>query len=106
MNVRETAAVLAKIKLGDNREVTELVVAEWHDTIGHLSYPEAVAAVKLHRQESTDYLMPAHVIRNARRLEERYLPPRKAITAAECGHVFKGGWCVHCPTPDPRTEAA
>jgi hypothetical protein len=102
MNKIETAGVLTKIQLGDNREITELVIDEWHDTIGHLAYADAIAAVKLHRQESTDYLQPAHVIRNARRLTERALPPRREITAAECAHVFKGGWCVRCPTQDPR----
>lgn len=101
MNIRETAAVLAKVKLGDNREVTQLVVAEWHDTIGHLDYLSAIAAVRMHRQESSEYLMPVHVIRNVRRVEDRALPPRREITAAECHHVFKGGWCVHCPTKEP-----
>jgi hypothetical protein len=102
MNMQEAAALLTKIQIGDNREITELVIREWHDTIGHLNYAESIAAVKLHRQESTEYLMPAHVIRNVRRLEERTLPPRFEITAGECAHVFKGGWCVHCPTEDPE----
>ena len=101
MNKQECAKVLAKIQLGDNRQADKLTLEEWFDTIGHLPFGPAIEAVRLHRQESTDYLMPAHVIRNVRRLEERTLPPRVEITAAECVHVFKGGWCIACPTEDP-----
>lgn len=66
---QETARVLAKIQLGDNRQVDHLVLDEWHDTIGHLDFDDAIAAVKLHRQSSTDWLMPAHVISGARRVK-------------------------------------
>lgn len=100
MTLDEMKKVLAKIQLGDNRQVDRASLAEWFDTVGHLDFAEAIGAVKLHRQESTEYLMPAHVIRNARRVQERTLPPRHEITAADCSHVFKGGWCVHCPTPE------
>ncbi|MGN6200003.1 hypothetical protein [Humibacter sp.] len=71
MNIKETAAVLAKIKLGDNREVTTLVIQEWHDAIGDLAYADAVEAVRMHRRDSTDYLMPAHVWANARLVASR-----------------------------------
>jgi len=100
MNRSECAKVLAKIQLGDNRQVDTLTLEEWFDTIGHLRFEDAIGAVRLHRQESTDYLMPAHVIRGARRVRDTVLPPRAEITAAECAHVFKGGWCVHCPTKE------
>lgn len=61
MNISETAAVLAKIRLIDNREVNELVIREWHDAIGHLAYADAIEAVREHRRTSTDYLQPAHL---------------------------------------------
>lgn len=72
MRFDETAAVLAKIKLGDNRQVDNagLVLNEWHDAIGDLDYLDAIAAVVLHRRESTDYLMPAHIRIGARRAKE------------------------------------
>lgn len=70
MTLEECAQVLTKIQLGDNRQADRLVLAEWFDTIGHLDFGDAVGAVKLHRQESTDYLMPAHVIAGARRLAD------------------------------------
>jgi hypothetical protein len=101
VNKQQCATVLAKIQLGDNRQADKLTLDEWFDTIGHLAFDDAIAGVRMHRQESTDYLMPAHVIRNAHRASESRLPPRREITAAECSHVFKGGYCVHCPTEDP-----
>ena len=71
MNIDECKAVVAKIQLGDNRQVDRLVILEWFDTIGHLIADDAMKAVTLHRQESTDYLQPAHVIRLAYRVKER-----------------------------------
>ena len=67
MNRNEVVKVLAKIQLGDNRAVDALVVDEWEDTIGHLRFDDAIQAVRFHRQESTAWLMPAHVIAGARR---------------------------------------
>lgn len=72
MNISETAAVLAKVKIGDNREVDSrgLVLTEWHDNIGDLVFEDAIAGVTMHRKESTDYLTFAHVRMNARRAKE------------------------------------
>lgn len=76
MTPEETARVVAKIQLGDNRVVDALTIREWHDTIGDLDFSEAVHAVTMHRQESTAYLMPAHIFANVRRIREsRPLPP-------------------------------
>jgi hypothetical protein len=84
MNISETAAVLAKIKLGDNREVDNqgLVLREWHETIGDLDYQDCIAAVTMHRQESTDYLQASHIRVNARRVRDaREREARKALPA-------------------------
>lgn len=61
MNITETSAVLAKIKLGDNRAVDSQIINEWHQTIGHNSYGDALNAVIEHRRDSTEYLQPAHI---------------------------------------------
>lgn len=79
MNRQELAAVVAKVKLGDNREVNDLVLREWFDTIGHLRADDAMQAVTMHRQESTDYLMPAHIIRNVRRVIDARVDAQKAL---------------------------
>lgn len=63
--------MLAKIQLGDSRTVDVLVLNEWVDSIGFLPFQDTIAAVTLHRRESTDYLLPAHLIRNVKRIQER-----------------------------------
>jgi hypothetical protein len=62
MTVEQVLKVLAKIALIDSRQVDELIALEWFDIIGDLEFEDAIAAVKRHRQTSTEYLMPAHVM--------------------------------------------
>lgn len=73
MNIQETAAVLAKIKIGDNREIDSkgIVLREWHQEIGHLPYQDALEAVVMHRQESTEYLQAGHIVANVARILRR-----------------------------------
>jgi hypothetical protein len=73
VNIQETAAVLAKIKIGDNREVDSkgVVLKEWHQEIGHLPYQDALEAVVMHRQESTEYLQAGHIVANVGRIRRR-----------------------------------
>lgn len=68
MSPDELKQVVAKIQLGDSRQVDPLVLREWFDTIGHLECGDALRAVTMHRQESPDYLQPFHIISNARRI--------------------------------------
>ena len=63
MNAFEMKRLLAKISLGDNRQVDQLVIDDWMETLGHLDYQPAYQAVVQHRRESTEYLMPAHITR-------------------------------------------
>ena len=69
MTTEEMARLLAKIQLGDNRQVTALVLQDWMETLGHLRYEDAYRAVVEHRRESTDYLMPAHITQRVRRYQ-------------------------------------
>lgn len=69
MNIEQTAKVLTKIQLIDNRQVGQLTILEWHDIIGDLEYEDAIAAVRIHRNESTEYLTPAHIRMNISRVE-------------------------------------
>lgn len=71
MNLRETAQLLAKVQLVDNRQVDELTVREWHDLLGHIELAHALEAVRMHRRSSSDYLLPAHVARGAALVRER-----------------------------------
>ena len=100
MDEREAFQLLTLASARDGRTVSQAVARVWADDLSRVSLEDAVVAARLHYQESTDWLLPAHVVRNVKRSHETRLPPRAEITAAECAHVFKGGWCVHCPTKE------
>lgn len=100
MNAFEMKRLLAKISLGDNRQVDQLVIDDWMETIGHLDYRSAYEAVVQHRRESTEYLQPGHITRIVNQHA-----PRQAITMSpEAPSSCPGGthrWladgtCVHC----------
>lgn len=99
MNAFEMKRLLAKISLGDNRQVDQLVVDDWLETIGHLDYPVAYKAVVEHRRDSTEYLMPGHITRLVRQHQ-----PQRAVTmspeVSDCGrHRWMGdGTCLYCET--------
>lgn len=99
MNSFEMKRLLAKISLGDNRQVDQLVIDDWFETIGHLSYQDAYQAVVQHRRDSTEYLMPGHITR----LVHQHTPSR-AVTMSpsvtDCGRHrwFDDGTCLHCET--------
>lgn len=73
MNIQETAAVLTKIKIGDNREIDPkgFVLREWHEAIGDLDFADAIEGVAMHRRESTDYLQASHVRANVQLIQTR-----------------------------------
>lgn len=110
MNIQEVATVLAKIKIGDNREVDRAVVSEWNDSIGDLDFVDAITAVTMHRRESLTYLMPAHIRANVRRIREE----RARQSAGELHILCKtgshkldvNGWCLLCHERISGLEAA
>lgn len=63
--------LLVRIQADDNRDVGQVTVASWQQIIGHLDFGDAVEAVVMHRRESADWLMPAHVVRNVARVRAR-----------------------------------
>ena len=81
MSIDELKKVLAKIQLGDNRQVDSLTLREWFDTIGHLDFQDTITAITMFRRESTDYLMPAHLVANVKRIRE----DRAASSQVELG---------------------
>jgi hypothetical protein len=66
MEIRETAQLLAKAALVDNRQVAPETVLAWHEAIGGISYDVALEALTRHRRTSSDYLMPAHILNHAK----------------------------------------
>lgn len=98
MNSFEMKRLLAKISLGDHRQVDQLVIDDWLETIGHLTYQDAYTAVVAHRRESTEYLMPGHITRLV-----RATAPTRAVTMSpevtDCGnHRWIGTTCNFCET--------
>ena len=81
MTLDELKKVMAKIQIGDSRQVDRAVLLEWNDSIGDLVFEDAIEAVRLHRRESDKYLMPSHIragaarARDAREREERKRRP-------------------------------
>ena len=72
MNSEQVATVLARVQVGDNREVDALVLADWEDTIGDLPFDAAIEAVRMHRKDSTAYLTAAHVRANVKLIQSRW----------------------------------
>lgn len=68
MTAEEVAKVLARVQLGDNRQVDRAVFQAWFREIGDLDYRDAIEAVEMHRRETPDWLMAAHVRSNVRRV--------------------------------------
>lgn len=104
MTLEEVGKVLAKIQLGDNREVTPGVIAEWDDSIGDLKFADAIQAVREHRRNSTDYLQPAHIRRLVAQ-RRALLPPADDSVPAHTHRWLPNGTCIY-PGCIERPEVA
>lgn len=92
MQESETAKILAKAALIDNRHIDRETVKAWHEIIGGIDFDVALAALTIHRRTSTEYLMPAHIIANLRRARDE-----RAIEANRLR-------ALDPPRPQPRTK--
>ena len=123
MTIAQTAALVAKVALGDNRHVDELVIAYWHDTIGDLDFDDALAALKRFRRERPGvYLEPGHLLEYAgadvrpdpwRDITDEILADSKARALAAAGvteveyseHENDVAWLrAHFPQPQDQIE--
>jgi hypothetical protein len=68
LDLRETAQLLAVASSIDNRIVDEMTVGAWHESIGFLPYADCREALAMHRRESSEYLQPAHISVNVKRV--------------------------------------
>jgi hypothetical protein len=83
MTIDELKQVVAKIQLGDSRQVDRLVLEYWWELIGDLHFADSLQAVNFHRLEQPGvWLEPGHVKAGARRARDireradrRALPP-------------------------------
>lgn len=63
MKLSETGELLALISAYDNRNFNKETTAAWYDLLGKYTLAEARHAAKKHYNESTEWLMPAHIVR-------------------------------------------
>jgi hypothetical protein len=70
MDLRESFQLLTLASARDGRTVDQAVAAVWAKDLERVDIDVAVEAATLHYRESSDWLMPVHVIRNARRVLE------------------------------------
>jgi hypothetical protein len=84
MDAVHTAKLLTLASAVDNRIVDELTIGSWQDAIGHLEYDLCRSALARHRAESTEYLLPAHIAANVKRIiAERADEDRRSRGAIE-----------------------
>jgi hypothetical protein len=70
MNEPEAFKLLTLASARDGRKVSPSVAKVWAGDLARVDLDVAVEAATLHYRESSDWLMPVHVIRNARRVLE------------------------------------
>lgn len=80
MNTTEVSALVAVCASFDNRKPSVEMVQAWTAAIGDLDFPAARDAVVGHYQDTTDWIMPAHIrrrVRSARasRIEDEVFHP-------------------------------
>ncbi|MDQ1127592.1 hypothetical protein QE428_002625 [Microbacterium sp. SORGH_AS 505] len=75
MNLAQTSVLLSEIQLLDNRRIDENSIVAWQKLLDDLDLDVALEAVRLHRRESTAYLLPAHVRDNVARILNVALDP-------------------------------
>lgn len=79
MNLTETDRLLTIVSNVDNRKVDDATVLIWHEIIGSLPFADCVTAVTRHFAESSEYLMPVHIVRGAKEVDrERRRDAREA----------------------------
>lgn len=84
MNEPEAFKLLTLASARDNRTVDQPTAKVWATDLKAIDYDEAVAALSLHYSESTDWLMPAHVVRCVTRLRtKRALEDQHRFSIAE-----------------------
>lgn len=71
MNLKEAWQLLTLASARDGRTVDKEVAIVWADDLAHITIQEAAEAARMHYQQSTAWMMPAHVIANVKRIRER-----------------------------------
>lgn len=63
MNGSQVALILAKAQAFDNRTVGETNIGAWQEALEDVDFEQAMTAVTEHYRDSTDWLMPSHIVK-------------------------------------------
>lgn len=91
MKKSEVLKLLTIASAFDNRRPTDEQVDAWFAVIGDLDYSDSEQAVREHFRESTDWMLPGHVVAGVRALraerawEPPALTPDEAVLCAAAG---------------------
>lgn len=103
MTREETAKLLAIVRAIDNRVLDEATAQVWHKLLMDLAFTDAAEAVRRHFSESSEYLMPIHVLRGAQAVASE----RGAYALAEIAEDQPAlGWDQPATAPGRRQRGA
>lgn len=87
MNLTETDQLLTIIYQLDKRIIDDATVLVWQEILEDLPFADCVQATTQHFRESTDYLMPAHVVAGARAIQRNRIRQHREALAIESAPV-------------------
>lgn len=99
MNHAEVAGLLGYVAATDNRQPSQAAVLAWSNALDdRLTLTQAKHAVDVHRAESTDYLMPAHINTIVRRIRRERIsragtPPIPGGLIYAMERAWSRAWC-------------
>lgn len=102
MNKAEVAKLLTIASMVDNRTVAAETVEAWHMALEKLDFDIAKKAIARHWQESTDYLLPAHIVANSRRIAGEN---RREVRSAVSRGVVPSTWPLDQPLGETESKA-
>jgi len=70
VNIGETTQALALAQAYDNRTVGEVNIRAWFSILVHADAADVMAAIRQHYAEHTDWIMPAHILRAVKVMQE------------------------------------
>lgn len=70
MNLAETHALLTLAATLDNRRFDDAAVVAWQEILADQPFDDCRTAVINHFRDSTEYLMPVHVVRGAEQIDQ------------------------------------
>lgn len=93
MTPSEAALLLGKLAATDGRTISEATARAWAETLPDVALDEALAAVPIHFRQTTDFAMPAHILRivaDMRREQRRAERERQELEAEQQAAIGRG----------------